>query len=238
MYNQNSTVMAYNEKENDYNHLEELGGSEFEIADGQPNIKGWEVRNSAGMKCGEVDELLFNPASRKVRYMVIDLDDNELNLQSGKVLIPIGMATLHEKEDNVSLSGISAVQLQGLPEYQKGKVTPATESSLRNLLSGAGATGLTGSEQYTAHDKGFYEHDHFNEERFFGDRRSSPKSTSPLDSTNTGHHSPGSDLRTFDKDKSDFNLSESEDDQDYRERLKRREDDANKDPDFPSEDRF
>lgn len=230
--------MAYNEKENDFNHLEELGGSDFEIAEGQPNIKGWEVKNSEGLNCGEVDELLFNPASRKVRYMVIDLDDNELHLQSRKVLIPIGMATLHKKEDYVTLSGITTEQLQELPDYLKGKITPATESTIRNLLTGAGATGLAGSGQYTAHEEGFYEHDHFNEERFYGDRRTSAQETSSLDSTPPNRPSKDGDFQTFDGDEKDINKRVSDDEQAVRDRLKRRENDPNKDPDFPAEDKF
>lgn len=230
--------MAYNEKENDYNHLEELGGSDFEIAEGQPNIKGWDVKNSAGLNCGEVDELLFNPASRKVRYMVVDLDDNELNLRSRKVLIPIGMATLHKKEDYVTLSGITGEQLLELPDYQKGKITPAMESTIRNLLTGTGATGLAESGQYTAHEEGFYDHDHFNEERFYGDRRSSAKKTSPLDTPPPTNPSRDNEFRTFDEDSMDSNRNLSQDEQEIRDRLRRREGDVNKDPDFPAEDRF
>ena len=134
--------MALNENDNDYNRLEELGGSDFEIAEGQSNIKGWKVKNAAGLNCGEVDELIFNPASRKVRYMVLDLNDNEFNLDSKKVLVPIGLATLHENDDEVYLAGITTGQLQGLPEYVEGQSTPASDRRLRNLLTGSGAAGI------------------------------------------------------------------------------------------------
>jgi len=89
-------LMALDENANSYNHLVELGGSDFEIADGEPNIKGWDVKNQQGLKIGEVDELLFDPKSLKVRYLVVDLDDNELEFEEDKkVLIPIGVAELH-----------------------------------------------------------------------------------------------------------------------------------------------
>ena len=227
--------MASNEKENDYNHLEELGGSDYEIAEGEPNIKGWQVKNSAGMICGEVDELLFNPASRKVRYMVIDLEDNEVNLQSKKVLVPIGIANLHEKEDNVILSGITTEQLQELPDYLKGKITPETESRIRNLLTGVGSTGLGGAGQYTAHKEGFYEHDHFNEEKFYGGRRTSAKDPAATDPT-FPTWSSNEDTQNLGGDEMDLN--KSKDEQAYRERLKRKEDDHRKDPDFPEEGSF
>jgi len=74
--------MALNESNTEGSRLEELGGSNYEIVDGEQNIKGWEVKNEKGVKIGEVDELLFNPASRSVRYLVVDLDDNELELEN------------------------------------------------------------------------------------------------------------------------------------------------------------
>ena len=40
--------------------MQELGGSDFEIRDGQPNIKGWKVRTDSGERIGEVDELIFD----------------------------------------------------------------------------------------------------------------------------------------------------------------------------------
>ena len=88
--------MDTNVNNNNYNNLEELGGSHFEIVDGQPDIKGWDVKNEQGKKIGEVDELLFDPSSRKVRYLIVDIDDNDLDLDDDKkVLIPIGVAELY-----------------------------------------------------------------------------------------------------------------------------------------------
>src|SRR5436190_14030075 len=84
-----------------YGRLEELGDSNYEIADGEPNIKGWDVQNAEGQKIGEVDELLFDPYSRKVRYLIVDLDNNKLDIgEHKKVLIPIGVAEIGGKGDN------------------------------------------------------------------------------------------------------------------------------------------
>jgi len=91
--------------ENKYDHLVELGGSDYEIVDGEPNIKGWTVKSEAGKKIGTVDELLFEPQTRKVRYLVVDLDDNKMGVnEDKKVLIPIGIASLYEdgkKQDDI-----------------------------------------------------------------------------------------------------------------------------------------
>ncbi len=146
-----------------------LSGSDFEIADGQPNIKGWDVKDAQGKQIGDVDDLIFNPNNDKVVYLVVDQDDNELDLtEDKKVLIPIGLAELHEKDDDVILSSITAAQLNQLPAYEKGNITSETESTIRNILSGgavaAGAAALTGKED-------FYQHEHFNDANFYGRRQ-------------------------------------------------------------------
>lgn len=83
-------------EENKYDHLVELGGSDYEIVDGEPNIKGWDVKNTSGQTIGEVDELLFDPQSGKVRYLVVDLDGNKLGIDDDKkLLVPIGAAELY-----------------------------------------------------------------------------------------------------------------------------------------------
>jgi len=97
--------------------LQELGGSDYEIADGEPDIRGWDVKDANGQRIGEVDELIFDVQSRKVRYMVVDLDNNDLDLDDRDVLVPIGLAQLKDDGDDVILNNITADQLRALPEY-------------------------------------------------------------------------------------------------------------------------
>ncbi|KAA6440344.1 PRC-barrel domain containing protein [Dyadobacter flavalbus] len=162
--------MAINENSTDNNRLEELGGSDFEIADGQPNIKGWKVKDVSGNKIGEVQELIFDKVSRKVLYIVMDLDANEVNSSSKNVLLPIGLATLHESDDEVIIAELASRQVYRLPEYEKGNITPATESAIRNTFSGLAAAVAAGATSYESHPEGFYEHEHFNQKRFYGNR--------------------------------------------------------------------
>ncbi len=164
--------MAYTEDVNEYSRLEELGGSGYEIADGQPNIKGWDVRDASGREIGEVDELLFNPHSRKVRYIVLDLDKNDFNLESKKVLVPIGVAQLHEREDDVVISGLSEWKLRALPEYDKDNFNPAFESRVRNIFASndEAAYSAIPAGDYETHPADFYEHEVFDEDRFYHPR--------------------------------------------------------------------
>ncbi|RNI21869.1 DUF2382 domain-containing protein [Rufibacter latericius] len=162
------------ERDNNYNqqnNLQELGGSDFEIADNQPNIKGWTVKDSSGQTIGEVDELIFDVQARKVRYMVVDLEGNVLDLDTRDVLVPIGIAELQDDGNNVILPNVTADQLRSLPTYEKGRFDREHESSIRSIFSGAGAAAagagaaLTGSNRATDRD-GFYEHDHFSDRLF------------------------------------------------------------------------
>jgi len=169
--------MATNDNK-ERNRLVELGGSDYKVADNNPNIKNWYVKDGTGRTFGKVDELIFNPASRKVRYLILDLKGNEFSLKSRHVMVPIGKATLHEKDDEVILSGVRAEQLEGLPNYEKGKdISPSTEKQIRNHFGGTSAAGATTTAD-DHHEDSFYEHDDFNEDRFYGSRRGGDSSKS------------------------------------------------------------
>lgn len=145
--------------EHNQKRLQELGDSHYEIVDGQPDIRGWDVKDGTGRKIGEVDELIFDAQSRKVRYLVLDLEGNVLDLESKDVLIPIGLAELHEKDDDVILPNITIEQLRALPEYDDDDLSSETETSIRNVFSGIGST--TVGSSLSSNDTDFYSHDHF-----------------------------------------------------------------------------
>jgi len=85
------------EEEKNHDHLIELGGSDYEIVDGEPDIRGWKVKNEAGQLIGKVDDLLFDPDSQQVRYLIIDLNDAEFVIdEDKKILAPIGLASLYD----------------------------------------------------------------------------------------------------------------------------------------------
>ena len=152
--------------------LQELKGSNYEIEDGEPNIFGWDVKDESGEDFGDVHDLLFDEASRKVRYIIVDLDGNDFNLKSRKVLVPIGIATLHENDDDVILPGVTASQLELLPEYSNSGLTSDVESQIRNVFAGLGGTAVAGG--------GFYDHEHFNEQNLYRNRSANASETIPV----------------------------------------------------------
>lgn len=155
--------MASTDNTTDASRLIALGGSDYEMADGQPNIKGWDVFDLQHKKVGEVQELLFNPASRRVRYMIVDLKRNDFNLAPRLVAIPVGVAELHEHNDEVILPEVNAVHLTTLPTYDKDHpLTYDREVAIRNSFVVPHATVIQGAD--------FYEHEHFDQNKFYGRR--------------------------------------------------------------------
>jgi len=57
--------------------LYRLGDMNFKIADGEPDIRGWEVRTLAGVELGEVDDLLIDPHRNEVVMLSVDLKDSD-----------------------------------------------------------------------------------------------------------------------------------------------------------------
>lgn len=178
--------------------LQELSDSDFEIADGEPDIRGWDVKDVNGRRIGEVDDLIFDVESRKVRYMVVELDDDELDLDDDReVLIPIGMAQLQDDGDDVILNNVTADQLRSLPEYDDDvEITPQHESSIRQVFGSVGAAGIAGAaatggaltagmDMTRDRDTDFYNHEHFNDENLYRNRRRNVGSDSDLSDLNS-----------------------------------------------------
>jgi ferritin-like metal-binding protein YciE len=153
-----------------YAQLEELGHSDYEIRDGEPDITGWSVFNHEGNKIGEVQDMLFDPEARKVRYIVLELQANGQDVLDDDrlVLIPIGVAKLYTGEEQVTIPLASAEPLAGLPTYTSGSLTPETEMKIRQVFEG-------GSTAPYAHPQ-FYAHAHFNEDHFYN-REALPDNT-------------------------------------------------------------
>jgi len=151
-------------KRNDFasSRLQHLKGSDYEVADGQPDIRGWDVKDISGKTIGEVDDLIFDERTLKVRYMAVDLDDNDFDLDDDReVLIPIGYGEIPEKDDVIIIPNVTADQLSALPVYDHDRlVTPEDEYRVRNIFTGAGATAATTGVV----DDDFYNHQYYDQE--------------------------------------------------------------------------
>ena len=114
--------------------LQELDRSDYEIVKGEPDIRGWDVKYFTGQKLGVVEELIFDVLDKKVRYLLVDLEENELKLLPRKILIPIGLAELDRKDDDVLIPNIAIEQLSRLPEYDRNHLTVDVERRISSTL--------------------------------------------------------------------------------------------------------
>ncbi|RYY95083.1 MAG: PRC-barrel domain containing protein [Chitinophagaceae bacterium] len=147
--------------------LQELRGSDFEMAKGQPNIIGWQVMDGSGHKLGKVQELIIDTSAQRVRYMVVALTDNKvLQIEKRTVMVPIGFAQLHAADDCVLLHGVTPYQLRALPRYDKLHLGARSEMDISNVF-GRSFTATQGSHDAdAAPGSGFYEHEHFNDKNY------------------------------------------------------------------------
>ncbi|HEU4859897.1 MAG TPA: PRC-barrel domain-containing protein [Chitinophagaceae bacterium] len=114
--------------------LQELDRSEYEIVKGEPDIRGWDVKYITGQKLGVVEELILDTQEKKVRYLIVDLEENELKLLPRKILIPIGLAELDRKDDDVLIPNIAREQLSRLPDYDRNHLTVDAERRISSTL--------------------------------------------------------------------------------------------------------
>ncbi|MEO7119476.1 MAG: PRC-barrel domain-containing protein [Ginsengibacter sp.] len=151
--------------------LHELSSSGFEMANDEPDIRGWKVFTDANQHIGKVKELLFDVNAQKIRYLIVDLDGKPLNLLSRDVIIPIGLAELDEKENVVYLPDITVGHLATLPEYKKGKVTYETERAVRDVFIPQNSTAAEKLADFESKEhperEAFYKTSYFDENRLY-----------------------------------------------------------------------
>jgi hypothetical protein len=116
-------------------HLRELHGSEFEMANGEPDIRNWKVIAVRNQEIGRIKELLFDETTRRVKYLVVSLYGKPLNLLSHDVIIPIGLAELNKRDKLVFFRDITVGHLALLPAYEKGKITTETEREIHSVFA-------------------------------------------------------------------------------------------------------
>ena len=140
-----------------YIHLDDT--HDFKVAEGDPDIRGWDVRASDGQNIGKVTDLVIDTLTMKVRYLEAKLQQvADTSAKDRTVLIAINTARLDDHENDVLLVQ-TASEARQLPSYTRG-----TDS-----LNAFGADGGTD----------------MNEGGFFGGRRTGRESSSYIAPTSS-----------------------------------------------------
>lgn len=138
---------------------------DFEVAEGNPDVRGWDVIARDGRRIGEVDELLVDTETLKVRYLDVDLDHDLLagSNEDRHVLIPIGYARLDEDDDQVLVDGLASSDVATLPVYAQEPLTHDFEMSVVQRFDPEFTAPTAQTDLYAL--------DHYDESRFYGSRR-------------------------------------------------------------------
>lgn len=84
--------------------LVSLDHDDFAVAEGEPDVRGWDVVTTDQRTIGTVDDLLADPAALKVRYLTIDLDQDIAGDERDRTIrVPIARARLDEHDRQILL---------------------------------------------------------------------------------------------------------------------------------------
>ncbi|HEX2210881.1 MAG TPA: DUF2382 domain-containing protein [Longimicrobium sp.] len=117
--------------------LNQLPG--YEVADDDPDVRGWDVISADGRGIGRVDQLLVDTGAMKVRHLDVDLDDTLAG--DRHALIPIGYARLDPVRRRVFVDALNATQVAALPAYGHGPVTRDMDDEFHRPFAAAPRTG-------------------------------------------------------------------------------------------------
>jgi photosynthetic reaction center H subunit len=132
----------------------------LQVAEGDPDVRGWRVLSADRRELGKVSDLLLDPVQMRVRYLVVKLDDVVSHAKDRKVLLPIGTAELDRADDRVLLDATAGSMLADLPPYDGRTLSREYEDWLAARL-GADRTAVGA----------LYDREQFDDNRFYGTRR-------------------------------------------------------------------
>jgi hypothetical protein len=138
--------------------------TDFEVADDNPDVRGWTIRGNDGQALGAVHELIVDPEAMKVRYLDVELDARfHINEHENHILLPIGVAAIDADGDNVFVPALNAESVLNYPPYVEIQITREYEEAMLRAL---------GQEPGRANLR-FYEQDSYDTDSFYNGRRAS-----------------------------------------------------------------
>jgi hypothetical protein len=109
--------------------------TDFEVADGNPDVRGWAVRGGDGHALGRVHELIVDPEALKVRYLDVELDSRfKRGKHENHILLPIGVASLDTDGDNVFVPALNGETVLNYPPYSEIQITRDYEEAMLRAL--------------------------------------------------------------------------------------------------------
>lgn len=110
--------------------LKDLG--HLEVADGDRDVRGWEVVAADGRAIGSVAHLIVDPAALKVRYLDVVVRASSSDRPERDVLVPIEEVDLDTPSEQVRVRALSTPALDALPPFGGLPIEADYERRLRS----------------------------------------------------------------------------------------------------------
>jgi photosynthetic reaction center H subunit len=136
---------------------------DYEVADEDPDVRGWEVYSSDEKVFGKVEDLIVDTNAMKVRYLDIRVKDDITGVDDHHMLLPIGLASIDEKKDVIRAGNVETVTILKYPKYEGGKITRDYEDNLRKSYNP--------EFERKEEDQDYYNNEYYDDERFYSSRR-------------------------------------------------------------------
>lgn len=127
------------DKDKNLFHLDEL--SDYKVADGYNDVRGWDVIDADARRIGKVDGMMVSKSAERVVYLDVEVDEDliqeghktyeksagdgvhEFLNEDGEnhLIIPIGMVTLDEDDEKVHSNKINYTTFSNTKRYKKGQ---------------------------------------------------------------------------------------------------------------------
>ena len=95
---------------------------DWEVKEGETDIRGWSVFDVAGGEIGQIDGLLFDDATRRVVYAIVRADERH-------VLVPVGELDLDESGRRVLTRSYDRARLSALEPYDESRFDDQAEAA-------------------------------------------------------------------------------------------------------------
>jgi hypothetical protein len=100
--------------------------SDLRLVDGEPDIVGWPLMTDADLPSARIRDLLVDPGSLEVRYIVADPID-----EAGDLVLPIGFLQIADDEQAVYAPGLRHDDLADVRRFDAAHFERADEDTLR-----------------------------------------------------------------------------------------------------------
>ncbi len=101
----------------------------FTFHDCRIDVRGWQVMSGDSKIVGRVDSLFVDARARSVRYLGIARAGATTTSTTGRVLVPVGLASRAQDRDVVLLDALTAAQLATAPRLPDRPVTRGDEAA-------------------------------------------------------------------------------------------------------------